>query len=114
MIDDFKARFPEIDPELVDQQMPILESVWPCYYKGSYTKCNKEIILNLIAHLMVISTRKGSGFSTAEHSRSVDGVSVTRATRARANANTDFFNGTRYGEMFLFLTASRGPRVYFV
>jgi len=113
MIDDFKARFPEFSNEVVDQYFPPLEGVWSCYYGGTYTACNREIILNLIAHLMVIEQSPGSGSVRNQSSRSVGSVSVGFEASASVSNMTDFFGSTKYGQRFLFLTSTR-RRAYFV
>lgn len=113
LIDDFKKRFPEFDPEVVDQYFPALEEVWPCYYGRPYSKCNKEIILNLIAHLMVIQINPGSSSIREQASRSVGSVSVSFTARTDTGGLSDFFGFTKYGQMYLMLTSTR-RRAYFV
>lgn len=113
LIDDFKARFPEFDTAVVDQYLPILEDVWPCYYGQAYTACNKEIVLNLVAHLLVMQQAPGAGPVKEESRRSVGSVSVSYEARANTSNLSDFFGSTKYGQMYLLLTSTR-RRAYFV
>jgi len=113
LIDDFKARFPEFDTAVVDQRLPILESVWPCYYGRPYSGCNKEIVLNLVAHLLVLQSSPSAASVKEESSRSVGSVSVSFESRANTSNLSDFFGSTKYGQMFLMLTSTR-RRAYFV
>lgn len=113
LIDDFKARFPEFDTAVVDEYLPILEDVWPCYFGGSYTEsCNKEIILNLIAHLLVDETNSGSGNVKSTQSRSVGDVSVTFSSGSyQGGQSFDYFRTTKYGRRYWMLVSrATGPR----
>ena len=113
LIDDFKSRFPEFDTAVVDQYLPILEDVWPCYYGQEYAACNKEIVLNLVAHLVVIESAPNAAPVKEESSRSVGSVSVSFEARASANNLSDFFGSTKYGQKYLLLTSTR-RRAFFV
>lgn len=113
LIDDFKARFPEFDSAVVDQYFPRLENGWQCYYGKPYKACNKEIILNLLAHLLVLEQSPGTTSVKEQSSRSVGSVSVTFESRASASNSSDFFGSTKYGQRYLFLTSTR-RRAYFV
>lgn len=113
MINDFKARFPEFSNEVVDQYFPPLENAWQCYYGKPYTACNKEIILNLLAHLMTLAQSKGASSVRQQSSRSVGSVSVGFEATASSSNLTDFFGATKYGQAYLFLTSTR-RRAYFV
>jgi len=113
LIDDFKTRFPEFDTAVVDQYLPIFEDVWPCYYGQAYEACNKEIILNLNAHLLVLQQSPGGAPVKEQSSRSVGSVSVSFESRSSASNLSDFFGSTKYGQMFLMLTSTR-RRAYFV
>lgn len=112
MIADFKARFPEFDGAVVDVYYPILETVWPSYYGGSYDT-DRETVLNLIAHLMVGEIETSTEAVQVEASKSVGSVSVSYAARAASGGKlADFFSTTKYGQRFLMLTAhNNGPRV---
>ena len=104
LIDDFKARFPEFDTAVVDQYLPILEPVWPCYYGGDYSQvCDKEIILNLLAHLLVGESATSSNASRTVASKTVGSVSVSYAGLDSQSSTTDFFATTKYGQRYLML-----------
>jgi len=106
--DDFKARFPEFAPATVDQYLPILEPVWPCYYGRAYLACDQETILNLVAHLLVQETSSNASASQVVQSKSVGSVSVSFATQSHSGgAMFDFFNTTKYGQRFWMLTKNR-------
>lgn len=110
---DFKARFPEFDASTVDQYLPTLEPVWPCYYGGNYDiKCDQEIILNLLAHLLVGETAASSASSRNVASKSVGSVSVGYAGLTKNTMGTDFFLTTKYGQRYLMLTSTRGGVVF--
>lgn len=107
LIADFKTRFTEFDDAVVDQYIPILEPVWPCYYGGAYTGCGVEIILNLIAHLLVIETSAGSANVKSIDSKSVGSVSLTYSGGyASTSENDAWFKSTKYGSRYLMLTSS--------
>lgn len=111
LIDDFKTRFPEFPATVVDQYIPILENVWPCYYGRDYDGCNKEAILNLIAHLMTIETRGGSAASRTVASKSVGSVSVSFSASDSQSQLSGFFNSTKYGQRFMMLASQfSGPK----
>ena len=104
LIDDFKARFPEFTDAVVDQYIPILEPVWPCYYNKTYENCNQEAILNLVAHLLVMEVRNGAASIQNVASKSVGSVSTSfQASTASQGQMTDLYNSTKYGQRFLLL-----------
>lgn len=113
MIDDFKARFPEFSSAVVDQYLPPLMNAWQCYYGKPYTACNKEIILNLLAHLLTLSRSKGASSVRQQSSRTVGSVSVGFEATASGSNLSDFFGATKYGQAFMFLTSTR-RRAFFV
>lgn len=105
LVDDFKERFPEFKSSVVDQYIPVLESVYPCYFGGNYKDpCDKEAILNLLAHLMIgeINTKTQSAKSV--NSKSVGSVSVSYSASTDGRAGGEFFRATKYGQRFLMLT----------
>lgn len=112
LIDDFKARFPEFDVAVVDQYIPILEPVRSCYFVGAYTNCNKETVLNLLAHLIVIETNTGTSGLKSVNSKSVSGVSIGYSSRTTTGKNADFFTTTKYGQRFMMLTKFRAGSVF--
>jgi hypothetical protein len=112
LLDDFIARFPEIDSDTANLLVPIYAEIWPCYYGGSYEdNCDKQAILLLMAHLVKTDPSVSSSApSRAASSKSVGSVSVSYdSLEAQSNTNA-WLNSTRYGQMFLVLTAkNRGP-----
>ena len=107
ILNDLIARFPEIDPVQAAETWPRLENVWPCYYGGKYAGCGVEIILNLIAHLIIVDQNAGTETGLPVASQSVLSVSESYAARSKSNWRTDFFSSTKYGENFIFLTSQR-------
>ena len=113
LIDDFKARFTEFTEAQADTYIPILESVWPCYYGGEYEGCGVEIVLNLVAHLLVAEVSGGSGTVKSTQSQSVGSVSVSYAnSMASDSLRTDWLRSTKYGQRYLMLTRSRQGGVF--
>lgn len=116
LIDDFKTRFPEFDTTLVDNELPPLVSTYTCWYGGTYGSgtCEDEIILNLLAHLLLVSAKSSdqSG-SQAVASESVGSVSRSFSVPVTANDNYLFFNTTKYGKNYLMLT-SKNNGAFFV
>ena len=112
ILDDFKARFPEIADADADLYIPILEGVYPAYFKGEYTE-NKEIILNLLAHLLVNEKNSGSSSVKGTSSKSFGNVSVSYSDSLAANSYESWFLSTKYGARYLMLTRSRAG-AYFV
>lgn len=115
LIDDFKTRFPVFTPATVDATFPLIEVTWPCYFGGSYeSACNKEIILNLLAHLFVDETNAGTSSIKSVDSKSVGSVSVSySASTATGGEGYDFFKSTKYGQRFWMMTRSN-VGAYFV
>jgi hypothetical protein len=114
LIDDFKTRFPAFDTAVVDQYLPILVPVWPCYYGGTYDDtCEQEIILNLIAHLLVTETIAGNGNVKSTSSQSVGNVSVSYSEGYASNSERSaWFKTTKYGSRYLMLTRKRQGGVF--
>lgn len=114
LIDDFKERFPEFDPAVVDQLFPPLEATWQCYYGGSIdVPCEKEAILQMLAHLMVMEIGASDGNSSAVKdvaSKSVGSVSVSYGNMQPSDGHA-FWATTRYGQRFWHLISnSIGPQ----
>lgn len=108
LIDDFKARFPEFADATVDIYLPILADVWPAYYGREYDNTTKEIVLNLIAHLLVMETSSKPTARQTVASKSVGSVSTSYIAPTQSGGATfDLFNGTKYGQRFLMLIGSR-------
>lgn len=106
LIADFKTRFPEFDADLVDEVLPNLEAVWPCYYGGDFDKkCDREVIFMLLAHLFVEESNSSSASVQPVASETVGNVSVSFASgTTNMNRLWPHFGATRYGARFLLLT----------
>lgn len=114
LLDDFKTRFPPpaFPTAIADQWVPIYADVWQCYYGKPYSGCTKEIILNLIAHLIFMETRPTANSVREKTSRTVGSVSVSSAAATTTGDMQDFFGTSKYGQRFMMLTMARGA--YFV
>ena len=114
LIDDFGTRFPEFDTATVNQYVPILEPLWSCYWGGSYDEpCGKEIVLNLIAHMIVGETTAGSGNIKSTQSKSVGSVSVSYSQGyAATSERIGWLGTTRYGSRYLLLTSRSAGGVF--
>lgn len=105
LIDDFKTRFPEFDTAVVDQYFPIIEPTYNCYFGGDVENaCDKEAILNLLAHLIVLEDRDKQSSLRTTNSRTVGSVSVSYDASANGRSTSGFFDTTKYGQRFLVLT----------
>ena len=114
LIDDFKARFPEFSTAVVDQFLPLLEPVWPCYYGGSYDDdCDKEIILQMLAHLIVGESASSAAAVKDVASKSVGSVSVSYNSASSSSDTSLFWSTTKYGQRYLLLT-NNNSGAYFV
>jgi len=113
LIDDFKTRFPEFTAEQVDAYLPALESVWSSYYGGTYEDCGVEIVLNLLAHLLVVEVSSGTSSPLASQSKSVGSVSTSYLASAPSTERSAWLMSTKYGMRYLMLT-SRNIGGYFV
>lgn len=107
LLDDFITRFPEIDEATANALVPIYESLWSCYYGGSYdNECDKQAILLLMAHLVTTDPSvAGNSASRSESSKSVGSVSVSYDAVDSMSGTQAWLSSTRYGQMFLALTA---------
>jgi len=114
IIDDFGIRFTEFDAATVNQYVPILAPLWSCYWGGSYDDpCGKEIVLNLIAHLIVGETTAGSDNIKSTQSKSVGSVSVSYSPGvAPASERKAWLSTTRYGSRYLLLTSRSAGGVF--
>lgn len=113
-IDDFKARFPNFDTTVVDSFFPIVEPLAVNYYGGDYddSALDKEIILHLYAHMITLENTLNSKSVRNEASKSVGSVSVSYEASQTETGRMGWFNTTRYGQQFLFLTANSGGAVF--
>lgn len=108
IIDDFKARFPELDETQIDATLPNLILVYPYYWGGSYEACGQEIVLNLLAHLFVVQTNPGTGNTKSVQSKSVGNVSTSfESGYAPGSGRASWFRTTKYGMQFLMLSRQR-------
>lgn len=113
LIDDFKSRFPEFDASTVDSYIPTLEGIWPCYYGGVYEGCGVEIILNLLAHMLVVETNAGSGNVKSTDSKTVGNVSVTYSQGYASTSDRNaWLKSTKYGMRYYLLTRSRQGAIF--
>ena len=107
LIDDFKARFPEISTALADTWVPIEEAAYPAIYGGDYENAtDKEAILNLIAHLVIVDSQAGSDPKRLLVSKSAGSVSGSYAAPVGTSKADEFYGATRYGQRFLLITRS--------
>jgi len=114
VIDDFKARFPEISTSDVDTYLPALIEVYTYYYGGEYKDEGVEIILNLLAHLLIQQTSSGTSSIKEESSKGVGSVSVSYSNASpTSSSSAAWYRSTRYGVAYLTLTA-RFQGAYFV
>lgn len=114
LIDDFKTRFPEFDTAVVDQYLPILEPIWPCYFGGDYADpCDKEAALNLIGHLLTSEIQAGSSTVKEVASKSVGNVSVSySAGHVSTSERMTWLRSTKYGMRYIMLTRHRQGGVF--
>ena len=106
LIDDFKTRFVEFDDTVVDQLFPAIEPIWPCYYGGDIENaCDKEAILNLLAHLFVSEKDTSPDGLRVESSSSVGSVSSSFEATTSTGQSSGFFKTTKYGQRFLQITS---------
>ena len=107
LLDDFIARFPEIDESVANRLVPIYADMWACYYGGSYdNECDKQAILLLVAHLVTTDPSvSGSAPARSESSKSVGSVSTSKDAIETLSISNAWLMSTRYGQMFLAITA---------
>ena len=106
-IDDFKARFINFDTAVVDSFFPIIEPLTAVYYGGDYddNAFDKEVIMQLWAHLITIESNATSAAVRSVASKGVGSVSVSYEASKPQSGNLALFNTTRYGQQFLLLTS---------
>lgn len=110
LIDDFKARFPEFSATSVDMYLPAISSLWQCYYpRGDYSHpCDREAILNLLAHMFVGEINADSSSARTISSQSVGSVSVGyEANSSSSSRLAESYLSTKYGQRFLMLINGR-------
>lgn len=114
--DDFLARFPnDFDAQDVGTYGYVF-NIYCCYFKGVYEKCcNKEIILNIVAHLIQLEARPSASPVRLVASRAVAGVSTSYTDYSDDKSYlAAFFGSTRYGQQALYLMSIRSQRAFFV
>lgn len=115
LIDDLKAKFPNIDPAVIATYFPLYETTYTCYYGAEYgsNTCDDEVILYLLAHLITIADTNTSGESIKQvGSDSVGSVSTSYIANALDN-DDKFYTSTLYGQTFKLLIA-KNQGTYFV
>ena len=116
-IDTFKARFPEIDPTVVDSKFQFAIDEAGCYYQQSCLgdSCNETALCMLVAHLITVDTTQTPAPFKDKASQAADGVSVTYVSGVANPSEYDlFYNATKYGSRFLQLTMPCGYGGVFV
>ena len=114
LLTDFKARFPNFSVTDADTYIPILEPIWPCYWGGEYDNaCDKEIVLNLLGHLIVNEVNSGSALVKSVQSKSVGNVSVSyEAGVVPDSERKAWFKSTKFGVRYLQLTRPRQGGIF--
>lgn len=112
----FRVRFPEFadDTEYPDARIQLFLDDAACYIGSDESRwCSKYDLAQayLAAHLLTVGTNTeiGSSASTAGpiSSKTVGGVSVTRAVNAKDRSDADeFYSSTSYGQQFLIIRNS--------
>lgn len=114
LLDDFKARFPQIDTATADTYVPLIEPEYRAYYNREYNDANKEAILHLIAHFVVLESSDGGDGESVQPKASQAAGGVSESWRAPSHSGGlfhDMFSTTRYGQRFLMLIAHKGGGV---
>ena len=114
IIDDFKLRFPppEFSVADVDEKLPSFIDTYTCYYNAEYvTDCDKEIILQLLAHLLYRQLLVTQQPIQTASSHSVGSVSESFNSPMSGNL-IYFFNTSKYGQTFIMLTSKRIGSVF--
>lgn len=106
ILEDFKARFPTFDVNIVDQYLPILIPNYCAYYNKPYQCDTKEATLQLLAHLLIMEDLPSYGPLMTQTSKSVKSVSVSYGDLMSKSGRDAFFNTTKYGQAFLRATAN--------
>jgi len=115
LVDDLIAKFPDIDQTIIYKYFPMYENTYSCYYNANYgsNKCDDEVILHLLAHLIVTANNTKGGIPVYQvASESVGNVSVSYVPTP-LNSGDSFFQSTIYGQTFLMLI-KKNQGCYFV
>lgn len=108
LIDDLKARFPDLDEVVVDKYLSFYENNYQCYYGAEYglNSCDDEVLLNLFAHLITVANDTTDGESIKQvSSESVGSVSTSYIANALDN-NDKFWTSSIYGQTYKLLTSN--------
>lgn len=113
-IDDFKARFPNFDTAVVDSLFPIIEPLSAVYYGGDYDSnaLDKEAFLQLYAHLITIENRSDDKSVRNVASKGVGSVNVSYEASQTETGRMGWFNTTKYGQQFLYLTSNNHGAIF--
>lgn len=117
LIDDFKLRFQTFDIATVDAILPPLIDSYQCLYNKEYDPldlCTKEVILNLLAHMLSIEIMPGDFAASTMTSDSIGSISTSWADSKAETMKQVYFNTTKYGQKYLMLIKNKGRRVAFV
>ena len=122
LLTDLKIRFQDLDETAIDAYLPSYENVYQCYYNAEYgiDKCDDEIILNLLAHLISLdynASNSGDASIPADNIASESVGNVGTSYQLSGNVSTsdtiNFFNTTRFGRQYILLT-KKNAMVYSV
>lgn len=106
---DFQTRFPELSTTIDDN--PEVLNYWSAYDARTYdatNAANKEGILNLVAHLLVVLTSGDAGAAREITSQTIGRVSATYSATEGLNAYGQFFASTKYGQQYWLLLGLGG------
>lgn len=115
LIDDLKARFPNLDGTSVDTYLPLYGNNYKCYYNAEYglNNCDDEIILNMLAHLVQVNVNQNDNEQIRQvGSESVGSVSTSYVVAPLDN-NDKFWTSTFYGQTYRMLLL-KNMGAYFV
>lgn len=94
-------RFPNECQDTIEDTFPLIENSISCYYGGSFDNdCNKERLLLLAMHLILVENMSSTETFQSVASQSVGGISVSYNTVSSTNINDNFFQTTKYGQQF--------------
>lgn len=94
-------RFPNECQDTIEDTFPLIENSISCYYGGSFDNdCNKERLLLLAMHLILVENMSSTETFQSVASQSVGGISVSYNAVSSTNVNDNFFQTTKYGQQF--------------
>jgi hypothetical protein len=114
LLDDFKERFPNFDPETVDALFPDVQDDYPNYYDYVYgvSAVIDRAILLLCAHLFVVETLPSDGQVGQLSQSGVRSVSGSFRVQADTTDWRTFFEATKYGGRFLKMINKRQGGIF--